>query len=500
MNSLLQYTKKFFIVIFRIFKFSIISITYILKGLKIIFSFVKEGIKTLNKRFKKLLRFSLTFKISFFYGLILSLMLLLSSTAILIGFRFLLINSSMENIHRDIERIEKYVIRENLYPIEAEIENSSKEYNITIFNDKKEGLYYKDESEEFLEPSKYSYIRNLTATTRISINKRVASDDKAFYIQISQNLSKENLYTKILVGILICVNGIITIISLSVGSKMSKKILQPIESMTSTVKAININNLNARLDVHGSQDELRELAETFNDMFDDIQSSYEKQNRFVSDASHELRTPIAVIQGYINLLDRWGKYDKNILQESIDAIKDESEAMKDLIEKLLFLARADNSKHNLIKEEFFMDELLEEIVRETKLIDNKHRISYSSNKFSYFGNRKSIKQAIRIFIDNSIKFTPEGGEIKLNAFTSGNRAIIEIQDSGIGIPKEDIPHIFDRFYRSDTSRTKATGGHGLGLSIAKWIIDNHQGNIKVESKINIGTKITIILPIIKENK
>jgi signal transduction histidine kinase len=279
------------------------------------------------------------------------------------------------------------------------------------------------------------------------------------------------------------------------GSKASRKLLAPIKIMTKTVKEISINVLDKRLDVRGSKDELKDLAKTANEMLDRIQKSVEQQNQFVSDASHELRTPIAVIQGYADLLDRWGKDDPQVLEESIAAIKGEAESMKSLVEKLLFLARGDKNTQRVEKADFMLSEVISEILKETILIDKSHNILNEQNEdFIIHADQKLIKEAIRIFMDNSIKFTPAGGTIRLNLYQKNDKALISIEDTGIGISKEDLPHIFNRFYRADKSRAKASGGTGLGLAIAKWIIDNHRGKVNVWSELNAGTVVRIELP------
>ncbi|MCY6354286.1 sensor histidine kinase [Clostridium sp. ZS2-4] len=314
--------------------------------------------------------------------------------------------------------------------------------------------------------------------------------------QMRQDIQNNSeIYFFILLGILVVINIIIIFITMIIGSSVSKKIISPIDDMTETVRAINIQKLDTRLNVKGSHDELKELAQTFNDMFDRVQESYERQNQFVSDASHELRTPIAVIQGYVNLLDRWGKNDKEVLEESIEAIKSESENMKELVEKLLFLARADKKTQKVEKTQFYLDELIDEVVKETKLIDTKHEIvNKTYEKILIFADRKLLKQTLRIFIDNSMKFTPENGSIAIEgAYSSKDKAVLIIEDTGIGIPKEDISYIFNRFYRSDKSRSKDKGGTGLGLSIAKWIISQHKGIVEVKSAVDVGTKISIFL-------
>lgn len=289
--------------------------------------------------------------------------------------------------------------------------------------------------------------------------------------------------------------------------KISKHSLKPVDDMIKEVKEISINDLNKRLDVSGVNNEFKDLAKTFNEMVSEIQVSMEKQNRFISDASHELRTPISVIQGYANLLSRWGKEDEEVLIESIEAIKDESNNMKKLIESLLFLARGEKNNNVIIKEDFNLKNLVDEIVKESIMIDNKHNIFTKNNEDVIINADKNlIKEAIRVFVDNSIKYTQEDGNIKINSFKSNKKVFISIEDNGIGIPKDDLERIFDRFYRVDKSRNKEINGFGLGLSIAKYIIDTHDGNIKIYSKskedcleedVETGTIVFIELPILE---
>lgn len=289
--------------------------------------------------------------------------------------------------------------------------------------------------------------------------------------------------------------------------KISKHSLKPVDDMIKEVKEISINDLNKRLDVSGVNNEFKDLAKTFNEMVSEIQVSMEKQNRFISDASHELRTPISVIQGYANLLSRWGKEDEEVLIESIEAIKDESNNMKKLIESLLFLARGEKNNNVIIKEDFNLKNLIDEIVKESIMIDDKHNIFTKNNEYVIINADKNlIKEAIRVFIDNSIKYTQEGGNIKINSFKSNKKVFISIEDNGIGIPKDDLERIFNRFYRVDKSRNKEINGFGLGLSIAKYIIDTHNGNIKIYSKskedyleedVETGTIVFIELPFLE---
>nr|WP_242833113.1 HAMP domain-containing sensor histidine kinase [Desulfosporosinus acidiphilus] len=276
---------------------------------------------------------------------------------------------------------------------------------------------------------------------------------------------------------------------------------EQLEVLAGKLDDINATRLDTRISVGETQSELKTLASAINGMLDRINASYRSQIRFVSDASHELRTPISVIQGYVNLLDRWGKNDEKTLQESIDAIKDETENMKSLVEQLLFLARGDNNSMALQIEHFELSALAEEVLRETRMIDENH--DYGSKISAVFINadKSLIKQAMRILIDNAMKYTPTGKHITLSVSSADGLARLTVQDEGIGIAPEAVPKIFDRFFRADESRARATGGTGLGLAIAKWITERHGGHMEVLSRLDIGTRISIVLPVaLKENQ
>ena len=227
-----------------------------------------------------------------------------------------------------------------------------------------------------------------------------------------------------------------------------------------------------------------------------MHESYRQQAQFVSDASHELRTPIAVIQGYAGMLDRWGKQDEKILDESISAIKSEAAYMSKLIEQLLFLARGDTGRNRMEFKRVSLGELMKEVYEDSLLIDKAHdwRIDVQENVLC-LGDWNMLKQCARILADNALKYTPEGGAIYLRAYTNAEGVpCMEVQDSGIGISGEDLQHVFDRFYRSDPARGRSSGGTGLGLSIAKWIVDRHGGHFDVLSREQLGTRMTVCLP------
>ena len=303
-----------------------------------------------------------------------------------------------------------------------------------------------------------------------------------------------------------------------VGKDKARHLLEPLERMAQTAQELS----RARFDpekLHHLEDaigtvspvlpdarvrtgdrELQGLEEAVNDLLSRAQDAYREQSRFVSDASHELRTPIAVIQGYADMLQRWGKDDEKVLEEGITAIQSESAHMKTLIEQLLFLARGDLGRNQLVMEEIDLAQMLREVYEESMMIhpDREWRLDAAAPA-PISGDAALIKQTARILVDNAVKYTAPGDKITLRARYKEGAPCFEVQDNGIGIKQEDLGRIFDRFFRSDPARNRATGGTGLGLAIAKWIVDRHGGYFDVFSREGIGTRIGVVLPQHTEN-
>jgi len=280
------------------------------------------------------------------------------------------------------------------------------------------------------------------------------------------------------------------------GSIVVRKMMNPLTVMTKTVETIKENELNERLNTSGAKDELKDLAITFNQLMDRLQFFVERQKQFVSDASHELRTPIAVIEGYAAMLDRWGKEDPKILAESIESIKNETKNMKVLVEKLLFLARSDHNTQKVVREALNLSDLVNQVVKETTFIDDEHEfVCKTDAHVMILGDTHLIKELIRILVDNAIKYTAEGGTITLYSVATLKNVVLSVKDTGIGISNDHIPHLFERFYRTSEARDKNSGGTGLGLAIAKWIIDTHDATVDVSSTVGEGTEFIIFFPL-----
>ena len=316
-------------------------------------------------------------------------------------------------------------------------------------------------------------------------------------------------------GILLRTEGLLMMVKLVFGTRPIRRTLKPLDEITQVALQLGAQNTdfdeekflrleaaideisptaeNARLTTGDVQLAGLELA--VNNLIERMRESYRAQTRFVSDASHELRTPIAVIKGYADMLDRWGKTDEKVLTESIEAIKSESEHMNYLVEQLLFLARGDNGKTKMVFADFDLAQMIREVYDEYVMIDSDHIYRCSAEgSIPAYGDVSMLKQTARILLDNAKKYTPEGGQITVSAALENGIPSFTVQDSGIGIDSESLPHIFDRFYRADSSRTRGTGGSGLGLSIARWIVSRHGGRFDVLTREDLGTRISVFLP------
>ncbi|WP_138754828.1 sensor histidine kinase [Paenibacillus sinopodophylli] len=316
---------------------------------------------------------------------------------------------------------------------------------------------------------------------------------------------------------------IVVLIAFTVGLFIARQALRPIERVIRATQQIeNGSDLSMRIPAMGPKDEIGRLVSTLNVMlerlemaYNELDEAYKAQRRFVSDASHELRTPLTTIRGNIELLERmWTKVRETnqnaetgewmpldldrweLSRESMSDISAEAKRMSTLVNDLLALARAD-AGYTMEKTPLDLIPLTEEVVRRAQLLPRS--ADWVVGDLSALedvrvnANHNYLQQLLFIFIENAFKYTPEGA-IVLSAVRNEQQIGFVIQDTGIGMNPEEIPHIFDRFYRADESRG-VTVGTGLGLSIAKWIIDEHQGSVEVTTREGAGTKFTIWLPL-----
>ena len=282
------------------------------------------------------------------------------------------------------------------------------------------------------------------------------------------------------------------IVGVGAGIFVSRKVLNPIKTMTRMAQGIAFGKMDGRIPISPANDELTALAKTLNEMLDRLQGGISQQQKFVSDASHELRTPATVIAGYIEVLEKYAD-DKALFNESVEAIRSEAQNMKSLLENLLFLARVDQKRQKLHKEKFELSNVIDDVMHKMKKVVTTHEIILAENDFAMiFGDITAIRQMIRVFLDNAIKYTPAGGKISVSSKVIGDFIFVKISDTGIGISAENLPRIFNRFFRVDSENLVADAkGSGLGLSIAQLIANSHNIKITVESELGKGTTFTL---------
>ena len=301
--------------------------------------------------------------------------------------------------------------------------------------------------------------------------------------------------------LLIFVLGVSALFSLItggvVGWMVTGQALEPLETMAEVTRQItSTDDLSKRIPVDtGRKDEVGELVLAFNQTLVRLERLFNSQRRFLADVSHELRTPLTVIKGNVGLVRMMNEVDA----ESLDSIEAEVDRLTRLVGDLLLMAQAETGRMPLIFEPIEIDELVFDVFEQMKTLSGgKHDIRIKSIEPAIInGDRDRLKQVLLNIGSNAVKFTPENEQIWFNLAVSGNWVQIEIVDRGPGISKEEIQHLFERFYRGDKSRTRSKKdvGFGLGLPIAYWIVRNHGGRIDVDSKVGDGTVFTVWLPI-----
>ncbi len=277
---------------------------------------------------------------------------------------------------------------------------------------------------------------------------------------------------------------------------ISRRALHPLARMTQTAQTIALSHdLSARIAAPAHLDELGHLAQTFNEMLESIDAAYQTQKRFVSDASHELRAPLTALQGNLELLQRKPSIPEAEREEILTEIECEANRMTRLVADLLVLARAD-AGIALKRCPVDLDATLLEAFREAR-----HLAQGQSLTLDPFvparveGDEDRLKQLLLLLLDNALKYTPVQGLVTVGLILKGTEVEVIVSDTGVGISTEDLPHVFERFYRADPARGRDPGGTGLGLSIARWIVEQHKGDIKIESELNKGTTVRVRLPL-----
>ncbi|MDO4903574.1 MAG: HAMP domain-containing histidine kinase [Limosilactobacillus sp.] len=324
------------------------------------------------------------------------------------------------------------------------------------------------------------------------------------YLQVENDLmSYTKSYTQLK---LVCILALALVVIASglLGYCLSYFLLRPISDIHDTVKVISKDpTKEIRVPTLYSNDELSELINVFNEMLDRTQRYIEQQSQFVSDVSHELRTPVAIIQGHLEMLERWGKDDPKVLDDSINASLAETKRMKNLVQEMLELSRAEQVEINFRNQRTVINDVVYQVFNNFKMLytdfnftlDDDLDESIEANIY-----RDHLEQVLVILCDNAVKYSTDRKRVHLTLSRGLNTVEIGVQDFGEGIAPEDIKRVFDRFYRVDKARSRKKGGNGLGLSIAQRLIEGYHGRISLESSVGAGSLFKIELPIAHDDE
>jgi two-component system OmpR family sensor kinase len=341
---------------------------------------------------------------------------------------------------------------------------------------------------------------SLSATEHVRIITWPARDEEGetFFVVVGQSLRDIQPVEKQLVLLLVVANPLALLLASLGGLWLASRALSPVDRLTRAAERIGRGNLTERVEEPRSRDEIGRLAATFNQMISRLEQAFERERRFTADASHELKTPLAVLRGDIEVAlrrERTPEEYQRVLQSSLEEIG----RLTKLTEDLLTLARSDADESVLELEQVQLDQLASEArAYIAPLADSAGvALSYDAppSPVAVEGDQKRLKQLLVNLLDNAIKYTPAGGSARLALAVEDSCAVIEVTDTGRGIPASALPHIFERFYRQTDPRDSRVTGFGLGLAISKWIVDAHGGSIEADSQEGRGSKFTVRLPL-----
>lgn len=319
-------------------------------------------------------------------------------------------------------------------------------------------------------------------------------------LQMARPMFETERALRVLLWVLLVAGVIVLAAAARGGVWLTRAALRPIDQITATAQSIvRAEDLSRRVPVPEPADELQRLTVTINELLARMEAMFVAQRRFVADVSHELRTPLAAMQGNLEVLSRGAARDPQLLQESLTDMRSEVNRLIRMVNDLLLLTQSEAGLQ-LRHEPVELDSLIFEVHRELRPLAGGLQLRIGAiDQVVIYGDRDRLKQALLNLTVNALQHTPAGGTVTLNLGQEGGTAWMQVRDTGIGIEPENLPFIFDRFYRAERSRSRAVGGAGLGLAIVKWIAEAHGGTIEVESTPHVGSCFTLRLPLPEES-
>ena len=325
-------------------------------------------------------------------------------------------------------------------------------------------------------------------------------DGRPFTIQVAAPLHDLQEGLREAAWMLVWMFPLMLVLAATGGYWLARRALAPVDEIARTARSLSADNLSARLRVPRTNDELERLSTTLNEMLSRLETAFSRISRFTADASHELRTPLAVMRTTAEVALRAPDGDGGEARAALEQIIAEVERTSHLTENLLLLAKADSGaaalqRHNVDLAAAVGEACAQaEVLARVKGLELAVELS-SESRMHVGGDLHALRRLFLILLDNAVKYTPAGGRIDVGLREQGDSFVGEVRDNGIGISPEDIPHVFDRFYRTDRARSREHGGAGLGLAIARWIAESHGGAITVTSEVERGSRFEVRLPL-----
>ena len=334
----------------------------------------------------------------------------------------------------------------------------------------------------------------LQARTRGDVREVALEGAGGLILLVGRSLETEERQMGRLLRHLLAAGGLALLAAFAGGWLLVGQVIAPIARMTEAASGISEADLSRRIDVARTESELGQLAKTLNGAFDRLEAAVARQARFTADASHELRTPLSVLLARIELALKRDRPAAEY-QETLATCLSAAQRMKAVVEGLLTLARADGGAARFEREPVDLAAVVAETVRmfAPVALERKVSLRQEGDPAAVLGDRNLLREMATNLVGNAIAYNKEGGSVEVRLREAGGEVVLEVRDTGIGIPASDTPHIFERFYRVDKARSRGMGGSGLGLSITKWIVEAHGGRIGFESREGEGTAFTVRL-------
>jgi heavy metal sensor kinase len=329
------------------------------------------------------------------------------------------------------------------------------------------------------------------------LSKQIEVNGRVFIVRIGHPMHEETETLDAFRGYLLWFAPLLLLAASAGGYWLSRRALAPVDALARTARTISGHNLSSRLEPLHTGDELQRLSDTLNEMLARIESAFLRITEFTADASHELRTPIALIHTEAELALRRSR-DEAEYREALRHILLEADRTAKLIEELLSLARSDSGREALDLHPIDLLPTLRESASKWNQVASLHNLEFEQHlevqRLPVMGDENALRRVIDILLDNALKYTPAPGKVTLSAEQQPSRVVVTVEDSGIGVAPEDQARIFERFYRIDKARSRELGGAGLGLAIAQWIVQLHKGSITVKSEMGKGSVFQVEIP------